>query len=1041
MQKIWRTILSLSNKFTIGRGLLFLLLLFLLLQLFWHPTPNRVHVTVSGLQQEKAYRSLQLYYQYDFPKLRGLKERQSQLSLIHPTDSPLLVSFQLPGLQELGPVRLDFGRGDGRLKLHQVDFHYQLGWLTYHLKTFQAEEILSVWMPNDGVELLDASSGVLELQVQGIDPFALLPIPEKTWESALPLKDLITLRLLRMLLLLVGAGLLFCSYKFAQLQWVRRAGSGRTTLWNRFVPLIFLSAIAFVGYMVYRPFLNYQLLYIFSDVANDTVAAFFPIYLHLAEYIRSEGWPMWSYSLGVGRGIFDLLLDPFTFLHMTLPPEKIAFGFGWIQYLKVIIAASLFYAWLRLLRIGRFGAVFAATGLAFSAHMIIRGNWLHYATEVVVVAFTLVAIELFLTKRFWQFVPIALVLLIIRGVFHTYVWTIVLFGYVLCRLFLLYRTEIKKRVEAMWKLIVLYCLGVMMAAAILIPNLFAILSSARVGGGEGSVEGGGLMATPLLALNEPRQYLASLFGFFSPDMLGRADYYSGWGNYFEGPQLYTGLFCLLLLPQVLLKKDIRLRLVTILFIVLGCAYIFVPWMRYFLNGFAGEYYKTSSFWISIFCACLAALALDNLVRRRALNIWLLTATFLGLLGSLYLLKFSPFVTTFICEGENTNAPFLVVVLLTCYYLCFLLVRFRRVRSYGLLLLLCLLFFETFLFSRGVSQERMALRGDTLETGGFYYDDSMTAVQQLRGRDDTFFRIEKSRATVSFNDALAQNYFGVKSYNSFNSSAYLRFLGKKGFDVDFEHKIVGSTSYITGLDQRAILESLLSVKYYLSPEQEQYSSLVPPNYRSIGQVGTYQVFENENFIPFGVVYHNVISEEFGRSITTEQRELVALSAAFVAQDDIDGLGLAKYTDSKEESSRVGSLVTDEGGRRAYFSRKAKELADSAMVLSEFHQNSFAGSVTLTSAGLLFLSIPAEKGWSFFVNNREVKPVRTHYGFYGVVLDAGVSEIRGEYFTPFLAPGIVISLIGLLLYGVLLLSALRSNLLTSIVTPPPFNATSS
>lgn len=1029
MQTLWQFVRLVLQKRPLESFFLLFLLIFLTFQLIWSPAPNSVEVLVSELEQENTSRPLQIYYQYDIPGLKGFREYQSEMALIHRSHQPLLTTFSLPGFHPLGDLRLDFGVGDGTLKIHQVSFYYEFGHLKYPLYTITPRQLATTWAPNDSVKIITANDDFVQIEVNGNDPFSLIALSPKNWENVLPIPAVLTILALKLILIAIAYCLLLAGVHILKSQWIRSAGTGDTPVWNFCAPPLFFVATALLGYYVYLPYLTGKNLYLFADVANDSVASFWPIYIHLSEYLRHENWPLWSFSLGTGRSIFDLLADPFAILHVFLPSDLFAFGFGWIQYLKVIVAAGLFFCWFRLLNVGRFACLFAATGLAFSAHMVIRGNWIHYATEVVVVAFALVAVELFLTRRIWQLVPFALVFLVSRGVFHTYVWTIILLSYVFCRLWLFYGNQYKHQINALFKLIFLYCVGLMISAAILVPNLFSLLGSARVSGDEASI--GSFAAYSLFSLNEPRQWLASLYGLFAPDILGRGNFYTGWGNYLEGPHLYAGLFVLLLLPQVFIRRSARLRIVITLALSIAIAYIFLPWVRYGLNGFAGEYYKTSSFWISILLSCCAALAIDNIVRRRILNIWLLSATFALCLFSLLLLKFSPFITTFVRIGENTLVFQQVIVLLTCYYIFFTFLKFRTLRPYGFVLLICTLFLEVILFAGGSSQNRLALRGDAIETGGYYYDDSLKAVEKIKSDDNSFYRIEKTAPSVGFNDALAQNYFGVKSYNSFNSAAYLRFLGTNGFDINYHHYKTHNTAYIRGLDNQYILETLLSVKYYISLEK--HSALVPQNYTFTEKIGDYLIYENNNFIPLGFVYHTIATETQARSLPPEERELLALQSAIVTDDTLETtkLPVTPEGSANQLQSFIGNST--DAGKLKYFTEKSKELVLSSMEMVNYSQNHFEGTITVDRPGLLFLSIPAEKGWTFSVDDVQTKAIRTNFGFYGIELPTGSFRISGRYFPPLLSFGLYLSVVGIAVYLLLIVWVLCSSRAKRMVTP--------
>lgn len=1004
------------------------LLVIVVTQCIWKPAPNQVQVKVSGMVHERATRQLQLYYQYDIPTFRGFKEHQSESRIIHKATSPLLVTFNLPGLQPLGNMRLDFGMGRGSLKIHEIAYYYRLGPLRHHLFTLEPAELAQTWHPNNGVYNIAVNDDFVHVDLGGKDPFAIIPIGRAMWKGSLPLSDVMFLRLVRTVLLL-GMFAIFWALFWASPYLWKNADVHPLPGGVRFAaPLGFFLGICGIGFIVYYPYLIHHNLYLFADVANDSIWLFWPIKIHLSEYLRSEGWPLWSFSVGIGKDIFNLLDDPFSLLHMLYEPEDVGYGFGWIQYLKVLCAGLFFYTWFRLLGLSRYATIFGATGLAFSAHMIIRGNWSHYATEVVVVGFALMAIELFVTKRVWHLVPFALVFLIIRGVFHTYVWTLVLLGYTVLRLWVFYGNRYRKQFEALGKMILLYCLGLLISAAVLLPNFYALWGSARVSGEGASY--GGLLSTPVLTVNEPKEWLSSLFSLFAPDLLGRGSYYAGWCNYLEGPHLYAGLFILLLFPQVIYARSSRVRWVVATSLLVTALYLIVPWARYSLNAFAGEYYKTSSFWVSIFLCCAAVIALDNLVRNRKLNLPLLLFTYAGLMGAMLLLWRSSFVAQHI-GGADYYVYEQVLVLLSLYAVFLAFLKYERLRGYGMSMLLLVLACEVALFAGGSSQDRLALRGDSIKTGGYFYEDSLEAIRKIQSDDEQFYRIERVSSAVSLNDALGQNYYGLKSYHSFNSTAYLRFLGKQGFNINYE-LIKKNTAYITGLNQRDVMETLLSVKYYLALEED--VPLVPEGYDMIDTVGRYNIYRNTHFLPLGFVYYAVATESEALKLSSKQRELLALEAAIVADPMAELLGFPLVSDERVQQLQQYTDTSQRLARSQLVQEKYNQLRTNSLKFSHFSHNSFDGTIELDQPGLLFLSIPDEEGWSYLVDGKEQEVVRTHFGLTGIVLPAGVSHVQGKYFPPLLATGLMLSSLGLAIYFLFLIVTPFSFMLRQKLQPP-------
>jgi uncharacterized membrane protein YfhO len=65
--------------------------------------------------------------------------------------------------------------------------------------------------------------------------------------------------------------------------------------------------------------------------------------------------------------------------------------------------------------------------------------------------------------------------------------------------------------------------------------------------------------------------------------------------------------------------------------------------------------------------------------------------------------------------------------------------------------------------------------------------------------------------------------------------------------------------------------------------------------------------------------------------------------------------------------------------------------------------------------MVFSIPYSKGWSAYVNGKKTKLLRANTMFMALPLKAGFYNIELKYFTPGLKLGMILSIVGFLLFG--------------------------
>jgi hypothetical protein len=73
-----------------------------------------------------------------------------------------------------------------------------------------------------------------------------------------------------------------------------------------------------VGLIVFQDFVFGDKLLLYKDIGSDSINVHYSYFVHLSDYIRSNGFPRWSFRVGMGQSIFpyvsSLLFDPVTWL-------------------------------------------------------------------------------------------------------------------------------------------------------------------------------------------------------------------------------------------------------------------------------------------------------------------------------------------------------------------------------------------------------------------------------------------------------------------------------------------------------------------------------------------------------------------------------------------------------------------------------------------------------------------------------------------------------------------------------------------------------
>jgi len=755
--------------------------------------------------------------------------------------------------------------------------------------------------------------------------------------------------------------------------------------------LLLIGLLALIGLIALKDFLTLHKLFIYTDVAKDIWLNAWPNYFHFSEYLKTNGFPTWSMNIGLGANIFAgslnriSVVDPFVLATALFATKFVVYFFAYFLYVKIILAGVFFYLYLKKAGFRSFSSTIGALLYAFSSYMILYSGWYNYTTAVVFLPLLLLAIEVYLKdNKKWQYLVFSYAWLALYHPMDVYFYSILPACYFLFRHLWLAELPNKALMKSggvcLLKYIGFIVLGVGLGSIFFIPNFMELLQSPRVTASGSVLQS---FAHSFISFQSTIEFKTTIGRFFSNDMFGIGNQFTGWQNYLEAPMLYAGLFPLIILPQALRGLGKKKTILLLSLFVFSLLILFMPGLRFVLNGFSGEYYRLVGYFTPFVIIYLSVLALDVIAERKIqLSKLILSFTYFFLMAVLILLNISS------KEMVDENVLISAVIFLSVYFLL-LLAHARLGWKLFKIILLAVVCSELLIFScRTVDRPTLERASYTGSRG--YNDSSARLVKWINSTDKSLFRIDKNFDSVfCCNDALMQDYQGTDFYQSFMTKGYLDFLTEM-------HLIDSSFAYrsFDGFVGRDYLRNLVGVKYFITK-----SSASPfQGYELIGQDEGSYIYKNKNFFGLGLVFDKYVSLQDFSSLTDGQKDQVLLSAVIIDE----GQSMSKAVPKESIDQIVESF-----DYQSVADRNKKNGAK----ISSYNQKRIAGEIVSEKDGVLFFSIPYNSGWQLYIDGKRTPTIKVDMGFLGAEVGKGGHYFELVYHQPYLSIGIGITIISI------------------------------
>lgn len=755
---------------------------------------------------------------------------------------------------------------------------------------------------------------------------------------------------------------------------------------------------------IFKDFILLKKVYLFADVAGDSINYSFPHFVQISNYIRSEGLPKWSFYTAMGQNLYPLCItNPFAFIVYLADADSVANAIVFMELTKIILLGVIAFFYLRELKVTPFVNIIGALLFTFSGYVMLHGGWYDvFSTHAVYVLFLLFSFEKLL-KGVWYWFPIAIALSASLSFFYLVLDCELLLIYSITR----YAEGSEKGIKG-WLFFttrqgMLGALGLLISSVALVAGLQMLLESPRATGNMS--QSAGILADPVFKLESVDKICLYLLRAFSTDILGTSIDSPLKVNpiHLESPVTYCGLITLLLIPQVFYFANKKRKIIYgTLFTGLIITIIF-PFFRHLFWLFTGDYVRVFGFFIAIILLYLGIQAFTMVDKKAKISLPVLILTLLALLVALNHDYTSSEALTL---KDNARVKTVMYFLFGLSLLLYLM-TLQKWRSLAKVVLLATVVLELTSFTDTAINQRRTLTPEILKQRVGYNDITMEAVKYVNSIDKGFFRSARDYFSGfgddgNLNSSQIQGYRGTSCYGSFNQPNYLGFLYAMRIDTT---PVTAVKS--VGLNDKYILQTWASVKYYFVKNPQSMQTLQPMGYDSISQVGDVKILRNRLALPLGIAYDRYITSDEFEKATFLQKNKILLHAFIIKNEERE-----KYSDFAPvhtDSFPAAGISLEE------YINPVTNLRKDTLSITDHTQNSLNGKIDLKEKKLVFFSIPFDKGWKAFVNGKEQTIEKVNVGFMGLLLDKGQHAISLEFEPYLLKESLWLTLLGILVYG--------------------------
>lgn len=579
--------------------------------------------------------------------------------------------------------------------------------------------------------------------------------------------------------------------------------------------------------------------------------------------------PMWDFSIGYGGDILTTLHyygigDPLTVFYVFVPAQYAEYLYGFLIILRMYLAGVAFsaYCFRMMPQKGRVSILCGALAYVFAGFTLYAGvRHPYFLNPMIYLPLILLGIEkVFAGKRPYLFI-VMVAIAASSNYYFFYMLFVLMILYAVIRFFAVYKEDRMKNIfKVLPKFIGYGLIGVAIAGAIFFPSVQTLLGADR------------MSAQAVIPLFYKFSFYESL-----PYIMTTNKAITSWSH--------VGVSSLCLIAAVFLfsqkkREYLQYKIAYVCLLVIFC----IPFLGSIMNGFSYPSNRWS--WGLCFLFALTLTAVLPEFRKAQKKQWKILTVFSML-----------YVGFAVCTQQIKNIE--IFTMLFVYLLAFAVLysiyqahksnvsvkkkRYLQTAVLGVLI---------FGIVVSATVKYTPLGGNYVKEfmpSGVSYKQltNTTSKPMLSAKGNVFFRFEEDRQSIKYvggqqrNTSLLNGTNGTSYYFSVTPSNITKYMNDtENLGSSLEH-------IIYGMDERVMMTTLASVKYFVVKPEFEHTA--PYGYVKNEDMSTqkYSVFENKYSLPLGYTYKRQISaSEYNKLSAVEKQQ--AMLQGVVVEEDIQGI---------------------------------------------------------------------------------------------------------------------------------------------------------
>ena len=724
-----------------------------------------------------------------------------------------------------------------------------------------------------------------------------------------------------------------------------------------------LGMAACIAFYVYKDFLLFNNVLLYTDIGSDSVNIFYPVWAHYADLWREPGMPSWTMQWAMGQSVgYAGITDPFFMIYVLLGKSNIPYAIAYVEIAKILLTVVFIYTYLNLLNLSKLTCIIGSLLFAFSGYMIMgTAGWPYHSHEALLIALFLMVAEKFVKDNSWMWVIIFSFIMAWTNFILLAQLLVIFTAYVIYRNYEK-ESNLKQTLKSLVLGVCAYGIGALLAFPSLKAAFDAIFKSGRAESLSSSDAVSQLKQTTLFSFSSGDEYYSILCRLFSNDLLGTGNDYKGWFNYLESPILYMGLPCIIFIAAQFFGFSTKQKLSYGFLIFLYAVLLVFPWFRFAYWGFNLNYFRSFGFFITIILFFIAIQGLNNFLKNKANNKFLL-----------YIIGFM-FVILFIYPADisgkidNPQRMFISLFLLLYAIVIFLYnqSKNRNELKFGFLAIVVI---ELGLQSHTTVNNRNTLTHEDIQAGKLYGDSTLQVLDWIKQQDTGFFRVAKYYPSgpaqhMSMNDAMVQGFNGLIGYSSLHNRYYMRFLNgtncidpKQPDDMKWTYKILS----------RPYLSSFAGAKYFLDKDSIKLDTI---NFKFICKKYGIYIYKSNITHSIAVAYEQYITEKEFKTLSKWNKDFVLYKALILSDENLKEVSGLKHFNLKDTITKDNKTA---------FLLAAKEQQELLKQNLKVTNNSVSGTLETTKSCLITFLIPFDEKWKLEQNGETKNYFVGDFGF--------------------------------------------------------------